>query len=101
MSQPLSRGEVSLRILLLSILIVPSLRRLLSHVKTLVRTRDYVHEPLDNWFDGDGRMLIVGQAAHASSVRLNLLTAALHPLIFYFSLLVITLQHSALRMPSF
>ena len=34
-----------------------------------MRTRDYQHEPLDSWFDERGHLLVVGQAAHADSVR--------------------------------
>lgn len=45
----------------------PSLNRLLSHIKTLVRWRDIVHAPLNNWFDETGRLLLVGQAAHPDS----------------------------------
>lgn len=46
---------------------INSLARLLSHVKTFIRRRDYVHGPLESWFDEAGRLLIVGQAAHADS----------------------------------
>lgn len=57
---------------------ISSLERLLSHVRKLVRTRDYEHQPLDTWFDDRGHLLLVGQAAHAASVRFLSLAPSRH-----------------------